>query len=87
MLLHFMDLADAELRLPVAQVPLLQLQSLLDMGERGRVDGGGYVCVWGGGVFVIAVYVVRLLGCGGNAGARSMLGTKLGCCVGRAGAL
>lgn len=33
-LLHFMDAADAELRLPVAQVPLLQMQSLLSMGEQ-----------------------------------------------------
>lgn len=32
-LLHFMDAADAELRMPVAQVPLLQMQSLLGMGE------------------------------------------------------
>lgn len=33
-LLHFMDAADAELRMPVAQVPLLQMQSLLGMAVR-----------------------------------------------------
>ena len=64
-----MDAADAELRLPVAQVPLLQMQSLLGMGERRGASASALCALWTLNSAMLC-YVLRA---GGRAGGRAGL--------------